>query len=283
MFTIDTKSKEYAKEKGCGRWDYYDTDEFYAYMDQYAEFVKKHKAAIDLYANCDAIGNPEISWRNQRYLEREHGLDPVPVVHQGTDLSWLAKYIDRGRHEVIGLGWLTQGQGDSFFRWLDSAFKFVCRAPSYHPVVKLHGFGVTGFTAMLRYPWWSVDSATWTKVGAFGGILIPHKRDGRFVYNEQPYVMQFSDEAPTLGLAGKHYGNLRKTERKIVLDWLAEINVPLGETDIKTGEPITLGVTNHHSERKIANLIYFERFREQLPEWPWPFRAPVRRTTLTGD
>lgn len=279
MFSVDTVSKKYATDNGLPRWSYYDTPEFWAYVDGYAAFVKEHIIAIDLYANCDAIGNPEISWRNQKYLERKHGLNPVPVVHQGTDLAWLQHYIDRGKHEVIGLGWLTTGAGGTaFHRWLDEAFSLICPPPSRMPIVKIHGFGVTSFDAMMRYPWWSVDSASWTKTGAYGGVIIPHCRGGKWVYNEPPYTLWFTEETPAGAEKGKHFDTISDAEQKIVSAWLEEINVPLGSGDPKDEKtPGMLGVRNHHSERKIANLLYFERFRLSLPEWPWPYRPARRR------
>lgn len=270
-FTLWTKAAKYAKENRCSQWDYYDTDEFYQYMDDYAKFVKKYQIAIDLYANVDAVGNAEITYRNQKYLEKKHNLSPVPVVHYKTDLKWLKKYMDEG-YELIGLGGLVGSMNqDGCQYWIDRAFDLVCDQPSRLPKVKLHGFGVTSYELLLRYPWWSVDSSTWTKVGAFGGILVPHKRRGKFVFTEQPYVIKVSQESPTAKEQGRHYLTMSPTEQRIIREWLDEIRVPLGKMG-DDGEKVEEGVMTDHSYRRAACLLFFEKMRESLPEYPWPFR-----------
>jgi len=277
-FSLWTAATKYGKKHGKSPWSYYDTKEFWRYMDEYAAFVKKYRKYIDYYANVDAIPEPELTWRNQQYLEKEHGLAPVPVVHFRTDLKWLRRYVRRG-YEFIAIGGLVGSFGSPACRtWLDRVFDFVCDTPKRLPKVKLHGFAVTGYECLLRYPWWSVDSATWTKVGAFGGILLPHKRGGRFTYETEPYQITMSQDAPTRA-KGKHYSTLSPGEQRIVREWLKQIGVPLGKND-KDGNVIEHGVINRHSERKIANLLFFEGLRKWLSEYPWPFKPANRRPAV---
>jgi hypothetical protein len=306
-FSLWTKAKRYAEEHGGGPYDFYDTAEHWEYLDAYARFVKKHKAGIDLYANVDVIPNPELSWRNQRYLEKKHGLTPVPVVHFRTDLSWLARYAGRG-HELIALGGMVGQPAAEVREWLDRAFAAVCPPPGRLPTVKLHGFGITNYDFLIRYCWWSVDSASWTKIGAFGGILVPHRRGGRFVFFDKslnplrPYIIKVALESSKKdrengagrrgrGLAGsghhrdrkieggRHYNSISPAERRVVRLWLEEIGVPFGAVG-SDGAAEEFGVCSRHSERKAANLYFFERLRAALPEWPWPFRHTPRRGGL---
>jgi hypothetical protein len=58
----------------------YDTDMFWQYVDEYAAFIKEYRDGIDFFANVDVIQDPKRTWKVQKYLENEHGLDPVPVV-----------------------------------------------------------------------------------------------------------------------------------------------------------------------------------------------------------
>ena len=269
-FTLWTKAAKWAEENGKERWDYYDTDEFWQYMDDYAKFVKKYKVAIDFYANVDVIPNPELTWRNQRYLEREHGLNPVPVVHYTTDLKWLRRYIDKG-YDLIGIGGLVGRAKGSLCRdWMDEVFNMVCDTPDRLPMVKLHGFGVTSYPLLIRYPWWSVDSVSWAKIGGFGNILVPHKRGGKFDFSEAPYVMSMSMESPKQKTKGIHYTSLSSREQRILREWLEVIGIPLGRVEGK--EVVEHGVLTRHTERRAANLLFFEKLREWLPEWPWPFK-----------
>lgn len=274
-FTLWTKARKYAEENGCGRWDYYDTDEFWQYVDDYAAFVKKYSKAIDLYANVDVIPNAELTWRNQRYLEDKHGLSPVPVVHYTTGLKWLRRYWKLG-YELIGLGGLvgTAGQ-ESCKHWIDQAFDLVGDAEG-KPRVKLHAFGVTSYPLLIRYPWWSVDSVTWARQAGYGNIYVPHKRKGSFDFGIVPYSITMSMESKRRKRAGYHFTTLKKAEQNVVLEWLELIGVPLGKLDAN-GEIVEYGVMTRHTERRLANILFFEKLCEWLPEWPWPFRG-VQRT-----
>ncbi len=275
-FSQWSASQAYAKEHKTDRWAYYHTDEFWQYMDDYADFVKKYHYGIDLYANVDAIPNPVLTYRNQKYLEDCHELAPVPIVHYTSDLKWLRRYIDEG-YELIGLGGLVGSTSqDSCKGWIDRAFDIVCDTRDRMPKVKIHGFGVTTYVLMSRYPWYSVDSTTWTKVGAFGGIFIPHKRNGKFVFNVSPYLMKVSNDAPDRRLQGKHVLTLSPLEKGIIQEWLDHIGIPLGRYG-KDGEVKEHGVVTRHTERRGANLLFFEAMRKSLPQYPWPWTSKRRK------
>jgi hypothetical protein len=276
-FSLLSKAKKYQEEHGGSKWAYYDTDEFWEYADKYASFIKRYKRGIDLYANLDAIPNPELTWRNQKYLEEKHGLKPVPVVHYGTSLDWLKKYIDAG-YELIGLGGLV---GNTVMMnckvWIDRCFNFVCDNPERLPSVKLHGFGVTSWHLLTRYPWWSVDSAAWDKAASYGGIYVPKKTGGQWDFiGKPPYVMKVSMESPTKKDRG-HVFSISKMEEKIIREWVDFIKVPFGKWD--GDERIEEGIVTFHVYRRIANLYYFQMLADSLPEWPWPFNK-TRRATL---
>ena len=273
-FALWGKAAKFAQEHGVDQWKYYDTPEFYAYCDRYVEFVKEYAAGIDLYANVDVIPNPELTWRNQQYLE-DKGLSPVPVVHYRTDLKWLEHYIDRG-YPVVALGGLVGSTNQESCRtWIDRCFDVVCATKDRTPKVKVHGFGVTSFELMFRYPWWSVDSTSWAKVGGYGGVMVPHRRGGKWVFNEHPYIVKFSLESPDASLRGRHYLTLKTVEQAVVRDWLAYINVPLGAVD-GDGQTVAPGVLNSHTDRQLANLKLFEELRKHIPPYPWAWRSSRR-------
>jgi hypothetical protein len=284
-FSMLRKSIEHAETNGGDPYDYYDTDEFYQYLDAYAAFIKKHAIAIDLYANVDVIGNPELSWRNQLYLEKK-GVKP--------DLKWLKRYLDRG-DEYIGLGGLVGATGGVLMkarkvgaleagsrftrakRWVDSCFHMICDQPSRLPKAKIHGFGVNGFVLMTRYPWWSTDATSWLKLGAFGHIVLPHKRGSTFALDEAPYWVTVSVDG-TPHSAATTEGLLRtfsRSEKRTVEEWLDQIGAPMGKINAE-GQIIEQGVTTNTQWRQVANLRYFEEFRKILPVWPWPF-APKKK------
>ncbi len=277
-FTLWVQAKKYAAENGGSLAAYYDTKEARQYLKRYAKFVtnEENACAIDLYANVDVIGNPELTYRNQKILEDKYGLTPVPVVHFKTDLKWLRKYIDEG-YELIGLGGLVGSTAqDGCQAWIDRCFEIACDTPDRLPCVKLHGFGVTSYKLMLRYPWYSVDSTSWTKIGAYGGIMVPHKRKGKFVFDEQPYLIKCSQESEDRKLLGRHYLTLTSAEKKIIKEWLDEIGILLGKLN-SAGEITEYGVLTRHMERRAANLLFYEKMLETIPPYPWVFHSSRRQ------
>jgi len=263
-FSQWTLAQKYHKEHGGNKWDFFHTDDFYKYMDDYAAFVKKYKIAIDLYANVDVIGNAKLTWRNQKYLEKKHNLKPVPVVHFPTNIKWLKRYMNAG-YKMIGLGGLAKNiHGTGTVPWLDDCFTVICNTPEYLPKIKIHGFGVSSVRLWLRYPWWSVDSTSIHKKAAYGWILVPFYRKGRFVFDRPPMHVSVSQESPLVIDRGKHFFTLTLKEKDIISTWLKFINIPIGDKNKK-------GVINDGSMRKIALYYYYKYAAEAIPPWPWPF------------
>lgn len=282
-YGLQLRAKKYAQDNNCSEWDFYSTDEHWKYLDDYAEFVKENSHVIDLYSNVDVIRNPELTWRNQRYLERRHDLTPVPVVHFPTDVQWLDHYVQRG-HEIIGLGGLVGAPDDRAPEWIHECFDLVCPPPERLPKVKLHGFGVTGFDLLIRFPWWSVDSATWTRAGAYGGVMIPRVTDSGWDFLKPPLTVLFTEDRLPGCDRWSHFSVMTGTGKSQVTRWLKEIDVPLGEGDPDEGG--TRGVINHHGSRKVANLLYFDRWTRAFHEagfsWPWAYKPALKRRRL-GD
>jgi len=262
------------------KYAYYSSKEFYAYCDAYAAFLKdpRCQGAIQFYATVDVIFNPELSWKVLKYLEDEHGLHPVPVIHYGTPLKWIAKHLE-AKYDLIGLGGLGQEvKKEEYLAWGDQVFDLICDQPSRKPMVRTHGFAMTAWSLMRRYPWWSVDSASWVKLAGYGRIYVPHYRAGQFVVTENPYMLMVSDETNFEDYSGVHLYRRTEKEQQIVRDWLMEIGVPLGYR--KDDKIVVKGVVNDWTMRAKANLLLFERFRKALPEWPWPFKSRPKIATL---
>ena len=238
-FTLWTTAEKYAKENNCGEWEFYETDTFWEYLESYTSFVKEHGRGLTHYANIDVLPfrrrQPQdktktshaLTWRNQKELEKR-GLNPIPVIHFKNPLSVLKRYLQEG-YEFIALGGLGGSGKGAWTNWMDRAFDSICDTPNRMPSVKVHGFGVTNFSGMSRYPWYSVDSTSWTKAGGFGNLLVPHKRSGKFVFDRQPYTMAVSVESPEMKVRGRHLTNVNKADREIVEEWVKSLGIPLGE------------------------------------------------------
>lgn len=279
-----------------GKFTYYDLrpgSVFRSYCDSYARFIKKIHS-IDstvIMANIDAISNPKITWEIQQYFEKEHGVTPVPIIHYDTPLRFVDRYVG-GKYWLLGVGGLGQGVSrHEYFKWGDTFFSHICpESNKFKPVIRTHGFAMTSWELICRYPWWSVDSATWVKLSAYGWLYVPRwsERKG-FRFDKTPMMINFSvrppkkkirkypglglvddtDSAPREKERGKHFKNIEPSAREGVLKWLEHVGVEMGSVD-ENGDMLTFGVSSHHRARSMANLAYLKDLEASRPEWPYP-------------
>ena len=281
-FSLWGLARKWAKETGKPEWDYYDTEDFWCYMRRYVAFVKKYPDAIDYYANVDVIPNPQLSYRNQKWLEKR-GLNPVPIVHlkDSNSLKWFKRYIAEG-YDFIGLGGMAaESTSEQRRNWLDACFNIACDTPSRCPCVKLHGFGIVQHGLLTRYPWYSVDSAGWTKKAAYGFILVPLRKGGKWLFDKPPKVVAVAMEDRT---RSGHYARMGPMHKQWIEDWIAFIGLPIGKAaqrkkkrtgigeELDHAEVLEFGVTTRHWDRRIANLLYYDLLAKAQPEYPWPFQ-----------
>lgn len=166
----------------------------------YISFVKANQHLLDLYISLDVIpghsgcatADPtridraaEQSYRNHQTMKKA-GLTPVPVFHQGEDISWLQRLVGDGE-QYIALA--PHGAKSHVFGWLDQCFAIVgARA-------KVHGLGVTTSKLMGRYAFASVDSGTWVKQAQHGQILVPLYCCGRPDFSLRPRVISVTERS----------------------------------------------------------------------------------------
>jgi len=285
---------------GKGSYEWYTTPEFWEYVDKYAEFIHENKHVIDVYANVDVIGHPEYTYNVQKYLENKWKLRPLPVVHFGTEIKYLQRYIEEG-HDYIAIGGLGQEVVSStYYQWADRIFDYICDNPARLPTVKIHGFALTSLRLMLRYPWYSVDSTAWVVTGRMGAIYVPRFKNGKWVYNENSWKITVSSRSPKIKEAGQHINTLPPKQKELILEYIHSKGYKLGKSSFKTvpagyklkenerwadskpkdktakrlveviEEP---GICNKYQLRDEMNIIYFQDLEQSLPEWPWPFKT----------
>lgn len=281
-FTLYNKN---VVEKGFkGGYEWFKTDEFIKYLDSYADFIKKHQDVINLYASVDVIFNPEMTWESQQYLEREHGLSPIPTIHFNTPLKWVKHYLDSG-YEYIALGGLGQAIGMApYVHWADEVFDYICSQPSREPVCKVHGFAMTSNRLMMRWPWYSVDSTSWLLLAAFGEIAIPPKKDGKWRFDVPYHTLRVSTRP-----AEKKGRGLKDTNTKVLnalfQEYIDEKGFVLGLSEFDSdGKEIVIepGLCNTSMLRCEFNVAYFLDFVKTIPEWPWPFKLKNKGFGLRG-
>lgn len=130
---------------------------------EYVRWLRRNAAHVGAYANLDVIGDSKATARNQGVLEAE-GLTPIPAFHYGSDVAEFDRLVER--YERIAVGGLVPmlKRPKALVPFLDDLFE---RGLRRRPGLKLHGFGVTTWSLMVRYPWDSVDSSAWVSGAKF--------------------------------------------------------------------------------------------------------------------
>jgi hypothetical protein len=138
---------------------------------EYAKFLVKYKDYLFCYANLDQK-RTEDTLKNQEILEG-YGLKPIPVFHRDEwerrDIKLLNSYMDRSDYIALGGVAGSNVSKDYVTAYLDWCFHHILKHKEKR--IKVHGFGMTSPTTLLRYPFYSVDSTTWISGGKFGEVL----------------------------------------------------------------------------------------------------------------
>jgi hypothetical protein len=243
LYNINARNKNY---------NFYETDDFWKYVDDYCQFILLNKKNISVYVSVDVIFQPELSWKVQRYMEDNYKIKPLPVFHfpilhhlkdfsldgnfNNSQIKWLKKYMDTC--EYIGLGGLGQQvTKKQFIIYADRLFKLLC-TPKGTAKWKIHGFAMTSFDLMKRYPWYSVDSTSYRLQAAYGTVLFPKIKNNEYLFDISPTGLKvtpriLSKNKTTTSV--KHINNfleINPTEReklKNYLNWIRP-GTKLGKT-----------------------------------------------------
>lgn len=247
-------------------YDWYYTDEFKQYVDAYADFVKYYRGYIDYYVNVDAIGNPELTFKIHEYLEKEHNLRPMPVIHYLTDVSWVKKYMDKG-YDYIAIGGLGQEVDKAhYFRWADTIFRYISDPVTKMPVIKTHGLAIANFEILRRYPWYSVDASTFIKCGGYGMIFVPKYVDGEWNYNVQPMRVKITAKPHKRRILS--IWTCGDWLKNIILRYIDEMGYTLGKViwDAKNEKEVVIeeGLCSDDALRFEFNARFFLRFCSKL-------------------
>lgn len=145
-------------------------------LDRYAAWLLANQQHFAVYANLDVIGDGDVSaegtWVNQRRLEDEYGLQPLPVFHASEPWSVLDRYLEHG-YRYIALGGLVGRARASIMPWLVACFR---RAEGQ---AVFHGFGLTSWEPLRALPWYSVDSSSWGSGYRYGMVRLWDNQRGR--------------------------------------------------------------------------------------------------------
>jgi hypothetical protein len=176
-------------------------------LDAYGAFLAERPDYVEVASNVDAIGSGREadSYANQKYLESLRlPVKVCPVHHARDDDRWLKRYLDEG-YDYIFLGGMVPETTQYLLGWLDHVWDKYLALPDGTARVKIHGFGLTTFELMERYPWYSVDSTSWVQISMFGNILWP--------VNGKVRALCMSQRSPSAKVMDKSFWTLDNTTR----------------------------------------------------------------------
>jgi hypothetical protein len=150
--------------KKSGKWKVSDVEDLRdKTVKEYSKYVKKEGKNWDFAVTFDYVRECPIIWDMTHKLNKM-GADVIPVYHGDQPIDWLRRYCEEG-YKLICIGSVHRNN-----KYLRQYFDRVHNMAAKYNVL-LHGLAVTSLTGMFSFPWYSVDSATWAKVAAFGCIL----------------------------------------------------------------------------------------------------------------
>ena len=194
-------------------------------------------------------------WENLTILDKE-GIEAIPVYHQGERFYWLDKMIDE-QYEYIGISPANDRTTPQKQEWLDEVFHYLCGDRGY-PEIMPHGFGVTSVPLLYRYPWASVDSATWLKVGGYGIVIVPkwHRKKDDYDYSKSPRAIRVSDrDKPSKN--SEDLDSLSPADRDYVVRYIEHEGFDLDK------------IQTDYLVRQRANCRFFKRVREKYTTPPF--------------
>ncbi len=147
----------------------------------YAEWCIRWRDLFSAVTSLDAIGDAVASFKQTerlRVLLDGKCKALIPVFHSNDQggFEWLRKYIDAG-YDYIGISPTGPMYTNRALlrKWLAACFAM------RPPHVRYHGFGVTSLTSLAEFPWYSVDSTTWTTGRQFAELRLFDERRGELV------------------------------------------------------------------------------------------------------
>lgn len=300
---IDSGAFSARRVKENATKDVFSFDE--TYLDEYIEFCKRNLNNVDYFVNLDvipldphgdiikkqAIESAKKGWDNYWYMVN-NGVPKeklIHVFHRDEPFEYLKEMVNTMPY--IGLSPGRKRAIPQKVKWLDTCMKYVCDTNGF-PKVKFHGFAVTSIRLMKRYPWYSVDSTSWTSFSRLGLILMPKLINGKWSYMDGPIEIGVTIRAP------KSNYDYHSPQIKSLFDkYLNDTGYKIGKSHLKEVGPDyklkdnelwlkrpeivevieELGLKNSHALRDELNALYYINLEKEFPEWPWSFKRSGKK------
>jgi hypothetical protein len=192
-------------------------------------FVKKKNLKI-LRTICLLLGIPTSVFSNKNGYESLRS-SPIDYIYIGTTKEKTINYTGRL--------WCVKVPSGAFFT--------KCNGKIY----------VTGN---------SVDSTSWVMFGRYGAILVPKTKNGKYTYDDNPFIVTVSSKSPKQKDLGKHFNTFSSGVQEKILKYIEDMGFDMGEE----------GLPNVHYLRDQINMLYYLGVQDSMPKWPWAFKTKQR-------
>jgi hypothetical protein len=118
------------------------------------------------YSNLDDMTSWKITLQNQVIMEKA-GLKPVPVFHTGEPWKVLEDYCERYPFVAVGKIVPYSTRPAVIVPWIRRVFEIAAKRGT-----NIHGFGVSNCNLIKMFPFFSVDSSSWTSGHRFGTVKL---------------------------------------------------------------------------------------------------------------
>jgi len=262
-------------------------------IDEYIEFVRLHSDLFDYCISLDVIGNAKDSYHNWKYIQSK-GVNVIPVFHLGTDEKWLLRYLKQT--DYIGIGAIAKLNTNQRVMGLTRIWKDYLIDSNQKAKVKVHGLGLTSIGIVLRYPWYSLDSASCIKNAGFGSIFLPSITKGKDNPNYFSLIsVRISDQAKVQTGIRNTFLAQPKIIQEQYIELFKEIGIKLGTLTYQTIRPrrlksvrrksdppklFTMPISPPEEGQTLANSVearykwnlhYWEKLVERIPSYDRKF------------
>lgn len=269
-------------------------------LKEYIDYCLSYPS-ISYYVNLDVIpGKPnqkrtvspdeversaKEGWKNYlRMCKHLPAEKVIPVFHQNESVDWLKTYMSHGT-PYIGISPANDRTTAEKARWFRSLKPFIFR-PDGTARFKTHGFAVTSYDLMSYWEWYSVDSASWKLVAAWGGIYLPQETNEDYDHSKPPIVVGLSPVSPTKQKRNGHIDSMSPLIKTKVIQYLDHLGLPYGKWKMRhvdTGkkkpkewlwydrasgsamEIVEEGVTTSFKIRAVATAAFMREASKVLP------------------
>lgn len=136
------------------------------YLRLYAEWCREFKKLWAFYVTVDFGTVCADNWKIHGKLEKM-GIRPVPVYHGDDSMDYIRRYYDKGyAYQCLGSSRALRTSVKQLRRYYDVAFNLAAKLG-----VLFHGLAMTKPWSMIAYPWYSIDSSSWSRSAGYGCII----------------------------------------------------------------------------------------------------------------